>query len=160
VRKSLGKALASGAISYKSYCDELQKLIPEWGYGRVLEWFEQLELAPAEIAYSNIALCAVANDQYTDELFEQCFARHTSRVVASLRPDLVLLCGKKRLRGFVERIEGLGTRVVLTWHIGQCSRSPARRSSHACGGSSMGGPGGRPTLRVWAAYPVLAAPHK
>ncbi len=45
-----------------------------------------------------MALCAVANDDYFNELFETCFRRHTRNLVGvlnPLNPDMILLCGKK-----------------------------------------------------------------
>ncbi len=37
-------------------------------------------------------------------------------MVATLKPQAVLLCGKKELEPYEESIKSLGTNVILTWH--------------------------------------------
>ncbi len=115
-RKQLGIQLRDGAITYDEYNNELAQLVPKWGFGRVVKWINSIGLDSSEIAFLNVALCAVANDQYFPELFETCFARHTRSILSTLSPHVVLLCGKKQLEPYVEPIESLGSKVILTWH--------------------------------------------
>ena len=82
----------------------------------MVRWLRAIKLDPETIAFLNVALCAVANDKYFPKLFETCFERHTRNLVATLEPDVVLLCGKKELEPYATSIESLGTKVILTWH--------------------------------------------
>jgi hypothetical protein len=115
-RRDLGLRLRNGEITYEEYNKRLTPLVPKWGFGGVVRWLRALKLEPESITFLNVALCAVANDKYFPKLFETCFNRHTRNFVATLEPDVVLLCGKKELEPYVSSIESLGTKVILTWH--------------------------------------------
>ena len=95
---------------------ELTQLVSEWGFGRVARWLGALNLESKAITFLNVALCAVANDNYSKDLFTTCFERHTRQLLATLEPDVVLLCGKKQLKPFVSSIELLRIKVILTSH--------------------------------------------
>ena len=82
----------------------------------MVRWLQAINLEPEMIAFLNVALCAVADDKYSKDLFTTCFERHTRKLVATLEPDVVLLCGKKQLKPFVSSIESLGMKVILTSH--------------------------------------------
>ena len=115
-RKELGQQFRSGKIDYVQYNKRLTPLVPEWGFGKVVRWLRAVRLDPDTIAFLNVALCAVAKDKYFLGLFKACFERHTRNIVASLKPDIVLLCGKKDLKPFVGQIESISPKVILTWH--------------------------------------------
>ena len=115
-RRDLLRRFGVGVIAYEEYCKQLASLIPQWGFGRVIRWFQELGLEPEKIAFLNMALCAVADDSYFPQLFESCFERHTRAFSATLEPDVVLLCGKKELSPYTGAIESLGIKVILTWH--------------------------------------------
>ena len=89
----------------------------------MVRWLRAVKLEPETIAFLNMALCAVANDDYFPKLFETCFHRHTRRLIATLDPRVVLLCGKKQLEPYASSIESLATKVVLTWHYRPMSTS-------------------------------------
>ena len=115
-RRDLGHQLRDGKISYSEYNTRLTPLVPKWGFGGVVRWLRAINLEPEAISFLNVALCAVANDDYFPQLFKACFSRHTRDLLASLEPQVVLLCGKKELEPYVGEIEALGTKVILTWH--------------------------------------------
>ncbi|MCZ6817606.1 MAG: hypothetical protein O7F76_13045, partial [Planctomycetota bacterium] len=115
-RKDFGRQFRNGEINYEEYNLKLGPLVREWGFGAVVRWLQAVKLEPEAVAFLNVALCAVANDDYFPELFETCFKRHTRNSLAALRPDVVLLCGKKQLAPYVSSIESLGIKVILTWH--------------------------------------------
>jgi hypothetical protein len=114
-RGKLGRQLRDGEISYEEYNAKLTDLVPKWGFGGIVRWLDAIKLDSMSITFLNVALCAVANDEYFRELFEACFARHTRNIIAALEPHVVLLCGKKELKPYVGSIESLGTKVILTW---------------------------------------------
>ncbi len=116
IRRDLGHQLRSGEITYEEYNTALTPLVPKWGFGGVVRWLEALKLEPETISFLNMALCAVANDDYFSKLFETCFERHTRNLVVTLEPHVVLLCGKKELNPYASSIESLGAKVILTWH--------------------------------------------
>jgi hypothetical protein len=125
-RRDLGHQLRNGDITYDLYNSSLARLVPEWGFGGVVRWLEAIELEPERICFLNMALCAVANDDYFPELFETCFKRHTRDLLAVLKPHVVLLCGKKQLRPYTRAIESLGASVILTWHYRPMHTSKGR----------------------------------
>jgi len=109
----LGHQLRDGVINYSEYIRLLGRLVPEWGFGAVVRWLRALELEPDRIAFLNMALCAVANDEYFPELFDACFQRHTRGFLACLRPDVVLLCGKNELAPYEAQIASMGPTVIF-----------------------------------------------
>ena len=80
-RQDLGQQLNKGDISYEEYNRKLADLVPKWGVGGIKRWLNAISLEPESIAFLNIALCAVANDDYFPELFETCFSKHTRKMV-------------------------------------------------------------------------------
>lgn len=116
IRRDLGHQLRNGDITYEEYNTKLTPFVPKWGFGGVVRWLRAINLEPETVTFLNVALCAVANDKYFLKLFETCFERHTRNLVATLEPDVVLLCGKKDLARYASSIESLGTTVILTWH--------------------------------------------
>jgi hypothetical protein len=116
IRRDLGHQLRDGTITYDDYNKQLIELVPQWGFGAVLRWLQAIELETRSIAFLNMALCAVANDNYFSQLFETCFMRHTQTFLVTLAPDVVILCGKRELEPYANAIECLGPKVLLTWH--------------------------------------------
>ena len=116
MRRDLGRKLRDGEIDYTSYNEQLAELLPKWGFGGVVRWLNAVGLNANEVAFLNMALCAVDNDKYFPELFRTCFERNTRNLLETLKPHVVLLCGKKQLEPYVSAIERLGTRTILTWH--------------------------------------------
>ncbi|MCY2990041.1 MAG: hypothetical protein NTY19_19535 [Planctomycetota bacterium] len=115
-RMKLGHQLRDGEIGYDEHNRLLTPLVPEWGFGAVVQWLRAIGLEPERIAFLNVALCAVANDKYFPGLFDTCFNRHTRGLLACLAPHVVLLCGKGELEPYQAPIEAMGAKVILTWH--------------------------------------------
>jgi hypothetical protein len=103
-------------IDYKGYLKGLGPLVRQWGRGAVVRWLDAIGLEPERIAFLNMALCAVANDDYFDGLFRACFHRHTRGMLACVNPDVVVLAGKKDLQPYRASIESMGPKVILTSH--------------------------------------------
>ncbi|MEM7680636.1 MAG: hypothetical protein AAF288_01635 [Planctomycetota bacterium] len=115
-RSRLGADFRDAGISYPQYVEGLARLVPQWGFGAVVRWLKMIGLRPDEVCWLNVALCGVAGDDYFPELFATCFEKHTRRMIRAITPDVVLLCGKTKLKPFVKPIADLGPQVCLTSH--------------------------------------------
>lgn len=127
VRRDLGQRLREGNMTFAAYTQGLAPLVSDWGFGAVSRWITAVGLSPDNIAFLNMALCAVANDAYFPKFFEACFARHTRNIIATLEPEAVVLCGKQELAAFVSPIRALGPHVILTWHYRPMNTTAGQR---------------------------------
>jgi hypothetical protein len=66
-----------------------------WGQpaGRFLKFFRTYDLDIDKIALANVAWCATQGDQYPSWMLNTCMDRHTSRLLAQLQPDVLMLAG-------------------------------------------------------------------
>lgn len=63
-------------------------------YRPVFTWYEDLfDLKFEQIAQINIAWCADDGNRHPTSMLRTCFERHTSALLAALKPDAVLLSG-------------------------------------------------------------------
>lgn len=125
-RRDAGLALGKGEIDYACYNETMATLLPKWGFGRVLQWINAVGFSADEIAFLNMALCAVERDAYFPELFEACFAQNTRHMLITLKPSVLLLCGRKQLSALVPMIEDLGIKTILTWHYRPMHTTPGK----------------------------------
>ena len=73
-----------------------KKHMREWGTppGRFLRFYvEGLGLDLDDMALSNIAWCAEADNRYPAAMLNQCYDLHTKRLIEVLQPKVVVLSG-------------------------------------------------------------------
>jgi hypothetical protein len=67
---------------------------PNWGRGRFWRFYvEGVGLEPDQFALVNIAWCATKGNKYPGTMLNECFTRHTKRLLEILSPELVILAG-------------------------------------------------------------------
>lgn len=97
-----------------------------WGKspGRFTGFYAAATGKPIErLAFMNIALCATVGNKYPNWMLKQCFQLHTSRLIAALAPNLLLLSGSN-LRPFQRRLQDL---------LPQCRVEPMLHYAHRGG---------------------------
>jgi hypothetical protein len=119
-------AFADGQIGIEVINKWLLEDLSNWGTppGRFTKYLAAVGLDPQDIAIANIALCANDGNDQPRERFEECFPRHTARLLQLLSPHLVLLMGF-RVWGFGGQIAALlpHAAVVPVLHFAQRGRS-------------------------------------
>lgn len=80
-----------------------------WGKGKFVPFYtDALGLSLDDIAFANIAWCGTRGNKYPGKMLKRCFARHTSKLLELLQPDIVVLSGTGAQR-FRCEIENLAT---------------------------------------------------
>jgi hypothetical protein len=132
-RQRLLEDFRNGSKSIVDVFDEQARDFPQFGRGRFLPYLENsLGVAIHDVALLNMAWCATKGDTYPDQMFEKCYALHTSAALMALAPEVVVLCGQKTRR-FLERIAAAlpKARVFQTIHYAHRKSLEAERSETA-----------------------------
>jgi len=109
-----------GIISLKSLFTFQKEYIPRWGTpsGRFVKFYiDGMRLKLDEIALANIAWCADAKNKWPEAMLSQCFHLHTSRLIASVNPDVIILSATGTHK-YAAQIEHLvpGCKLICTLH--------------------------------------------
>jgi hypothetical protein len=112
------RAFAGGTGTLRAVLDHQADDMPNWGrvQGRYTDfYFRGLCLAQDATAMANIAWCATAGDKYPGWMLRNCMARHTSRLIALLEPDIVLLSGSNthHFRPVIEQLRPAASVVTM-----------------------------------------------
>jgi hypothetical protein len=94
---------------------------------RYLTRLRALNLAISSLVVGNIALCATEHNKYPKSMFRMCWKMHSSRMLETVRPAVVILMGAESVMGrFQEALSASGVplRVVRMAHF-------AHREGHA-----------------------------
>jgi hypothetical protein len=109
-----------GIKSLKNLFTFQEEYIPKWGTpsGRFMKFYiDGMGLKLGEVALTNIAWCADAKNKWPESMLSQCFHLYTSRLIASISPDVIILSGTGTHK-YATQIEHLvpGCKLICTLH--------------------------------------------
>lgn len=88
-------AFKNGNLSLETLFVRQRGYFPYWGRGKFLPYFRKIGIEFDEIALLNLAQCATEGDKYPSVMLHSCMERHTLDLIAALRPDILVACGKR-----------------------------------------------------------------
>ena len=97
------------AATFSDVLDYQAQHMPTWGKtpGRHINFYTGVTGHDLnELAFLNVALCATRGNRYPPAVLETCFRKHTSGLLQSLVPSIVLLSGSA-VHKYARRIEAL-----------------------------------------------------
>jgi hypothetical protein len=112
------KAFRDGSGSLEKIFEHQRRDMPRWGKGRFLPFYiGRLGLPLNELAFANVAWCSTSGNKYPAQMLNDCFSRHTAKLLTVLKPDVVVLSGV-RIYKFSDKIEKLlpGVQMRRAYH--------------------------------------------
>ena len=123
-----------GSVSLRELFRHQRVAMENWGTPRgwYLEYYvDRLGLHIDEIAFANIAWCAVSGNKYPKKMLKECWGRHTSDLMKLLDPHVVVLAGRAA-RSFEGAIQEMlpDARVIRMLHHAHRKGREATRREH------------------------------
>jgi hypothetical protein len=88
------RAFRDGKGSLEEVLNHQRSDMPSWGQGRFLSFYtSRLGLRLEELAFANIAWCSTSGNEHPAKMLDECYSRHTERLLSILKPHVVFLSG-------------------------------------------------------------------
>ncbi len=92
-KQALDRFAGGDDSALSAYWEALATDIEHFWNPKYLTRLRQLELSVDRIAVGNIALCATAHNKYPKSMLQNCWSRHSSQMIETLGPGIVILMG-------------------------------------------------------------------
>lgn len=92
-KQALDRFAGGDDSALTAYWEALATDVERFWNPKYLARLRRLELPLDSLAVGNIALCATAHNKYPKSMLQNCWSRHSSQMIETLNPAIVILMG-------------------------------------------------------------------